>query len=79
MIFSFKIRKSGFKGTEDQLKQYCREVNQKMGFFDIHTELKPDLIEDDSDGKTFYKLVMNSLLGKWGQVRDLPHFYILYN
>ena len=70
LLCSFKIRKSGYEskeGTVEELQKYCDEVNSKMQFFDQHTKLTPDVIESDSDGKHFYKLIMNSLLGKWGQ------------
>ena len=67
---SQKIRFSGAPSdikTEEQLRLYCNNINQKMKFHHKFTRLMPDNIKTNTVRRNLVKEALNSILGKMSQ------------
>ena len=61
MEFIYHLAYSGFEGTEYELEQYLDYINKVHKFPNKHLE-KQDIVSSP-EGKTYIKLVSNSIIG----------------
>ena len=65
ILSSFKLRHSSFSSNNhDELKEICEQINQEMNFTMPELMLTPEILEENSQLKEFFKLWSNALLGK---------------
>ena len=70
LFLSYRMRNSGFPqgaDTAEQRLSYCETMNRVLKFDNEYTRITPEMVTLNKAEQLFFKLVMNSLLGKFGQ------------
>lgn len=61
----------------EQKDAICKSINDKMEFDNLGLSLNPDNVKPETCARSFEKLALNSILGKFSQRNDLPFHKIV--
>lgn len=67
-----KLSNSGFPFPDTDQNEYCNYLNQKMCFEKISQLICPQHVQNNKPKREFFKLALNSFLGKFSQRNNLP-------
>ena len=81
ILTSMKLRNMGFEGSSQELVEHCRRINSAMNYdlndVDICLDMNNVSMEKNSSLVYFYKLLANSILGKFAQNNDKSSTHFL--